>query len=160
MERDFSDFEVVPATKEDIPTLVDFIVQEAIEAEGREPNSELVELITRGVSAPFDDPRLARYWKLVHKPTDRRIAGSISIVTEWSDWNSTNYWWIQSMFLVDEFRGKGLMDFLIKQVEEQGRKEGAKELRLYVHTENKRAVRAYEKVGFSEPPYRIMSKTL
>lgn len=42
----------------DIPTLVDFIVSEAFEAEGRTPDRAT---IARGITAAFDDTRLTLY---------------------------------------------------------------------------------------------------
>jgi GNAT superfamily N-acetyltransferase len=148
----FDDFEIRRADKTDIPTLVDFIIQEAAEAEGISSDRDI---IARGISAPFDDPRLAQYWKLTHTPT-AKIVGSISTLAEWSDWNAAPYWWIQSMFIVKEFRGKGLMSLLVNRIEEEARKHGAVELRLYVHARNKTAIRAYEKTAFANTPYKIM----
>jgi ribosomal protein S18 acetylase RimI-like enzyme len=36
------------------------------------------------------------------------------------------------------------------------RSEGALDLRLYVHSSNRRAIRAYIRLGFVEAPYSIM----
>jgi hypothetical protein len=80
---------VRPARREDVETIIDFVVEEAREAESRTIDRGI---ISRGVAAAFDDERLARYWVL---EDGDRIVGSISVVSEWSDWNAAPYWWIQ-----------------------------------------------------------------
>jgi GNAT superfamily N-acetyltransferase len=150
------EFVVEPADRADIPVLVDFIMQEAVESEGRVPDRDT---ITRGISAAFEDSRLARYWKLIHSPSGK-IVGSTSATMEWSDWNAGHYWWIQSIFIANEFRGKGLIAVLLARLEEEARRQGAIELRLYVHSRNSSAIRAYEKTAFADTPYKIMSKRL
>ncbi|USD62087.1 GNAT family N-acetyltransferase [Vibrio sp. SCSIO 43140] len=82
--------------------------------------------------------------------------GSVSSVREWSDWNAGYYWWIQSMYLRPDYRGKGLMRELISCVESEMHREGGLELRLYVHRDYAVAKRAYEKSGFSLSDYQIM----
>jgi ribosomal protein S18 acetylase RimI-like enzyme len=151
-----SEFQVRAATLEDLSTLIGFIVQEASEAEGRAPGTEK---ISKGIRMALEDPQLARYWVLEHVPS-RRLVGSVSSLTEWSDWNGANYWWVQSMFVLPEYRGRGLVNLLMSRVEAEGRAQGAIELRLLVHGENKAAIRAYEKTRFLEGPYRMMAKSL
>jgi len=143
---------VRPATPRDIPTLVDFAAAEADEAEGRAAPREALE---RGIAAPFEDPRLARYWVLEH---DGAVAGSVSVTTEWSDWNGAPYWYIQSVYLRPEVRGQGALALLVDAVERAAAHAGAAELRLYVHPLNARAMRAYHKLGFADLPYRMMSR--
>jgi RimJ/RimL family protein N-acetyltransferase len=65
-------------------------------------------------------------------------------------------WWIQGMYLLPAYRGKGLMKSMIDEVESEMKKSGGLELRLYVHTENHAAIRAYEKAKFIDSKYRIM----
>ena len=88
------------------------------------------------------------------------VVGSISIIREWSDWHATYYWWIQSMFLKLEFRGHGLMKYLVDVVKKAAQNEDAKELRLYVHRDNHRAIEAYQRDGFVASQYDIMSMKL
>lgn len=146
-------FSVRPATNTDLDTLVSFTLAEAVEAEGIEISAETV---SRGISAGLQEPALARYWVLENR--EGAVVGSISVVREWSDWHAGYYWWIQSMFIKPGYRGQGLMRQLITTVAEAAAAEAALELRLYVHEENKRAIRAYQRADFADSPYRIMTR--
>ena len=141
------------ATLADLPTLVDFTSKEAEEAEG--VAQDLTRLET-GVKAALEDHSLATYWIL----TDEANApvGSVSALKEWSDWNAGFYWWIQSLYIVPEQRGKGHLKTLLNTVEAEMRSQKGLELRLYVHQDNKRAIRAYEKTGFEASPSKIMTR--
>ena len=148
-------FHIRRATSADLERLVSFAVAEAKEAEGIEKDSEQVRL---GVTTALNDDSIARYWVIEKNNTG--VIGSVSIVKEWSDWNSGYYWWIQNMYILPEFRGKGLMEQLIQALKETARNEGALELRLYVHKNNAQAISAYQKVGFFDADYRIMTMSL
>jgi RimJ/RimL family protein N-acetyltransferase len=97
---------------------------------------------------------VANYWVIVDQ-RDNPV-GSVSVIKEWSDWNAGYFWWIQGMYLLPAYRGKGLMKSMIDEVESEMKKSGGLELRLYVHTENHAAIRAYEKAKFIDSKYRIM----
>jgi len=146
-------FSVRAATIKDLDTLVSFTLAEAVEAEGIEISAETV---SRGISAGLQDPALARYWVL--EDHENAVVGSISVVREWSDWHAGYYWWIQSMFIKPGYRGQGLMRQLVAAVAETAAAEAALELRLYVHEENERAIRAYRRADFADSPYRIMTR--
>ena len=143
------------ATSADLKSLVSFAVAEAKEAEGVKKDSEQVR---RGITTALNDDSIAMYWVLEKKSTG--VIGSVSIVKEWSDWNSGFYWWIQNMYLLPEFRGKGFMQRLIQALKDAAQDEDALELRLYVHKNNAQAISAYQKVGFFDADYRIMTMSL
>lgn len=148
-------FHIRRATSADLERLVSFAVAEAKEAEGIEKDSEQVR---QGVTTALNDDSIARYWVIEKNNTG--VIGSVSIVKEWSDWNSGYYWWIQNMYILPEFRGKGLMERLIQALKDTARNEDALELRLYVHKNNAQAISAYQKVGFFDADYRIMTMSL
>ena len=52
--------------------------------------------------------------------------------------------------------GRGLMNQLIQTVRTAARQAQALDLRLYVHKDNERAIKAYIKSGFVDSDYRIM----
>jgi ribosomal protein S18 acetylase RimI-like enzyme len=60
------------------------------------------------------------------------------------------------MYLLPSHRGKGLMNMLLQEVKNVAKTEDAIELRLYVHRNNKRAIKAYQKSGFCDSDYEIM----
>ena len=139
----------------DINVLVAFTMQEALEAEGTRTTEAAVR---RGIEAAFSTPPRAVYW-VVETP-DGQIAGSASTVTEWSDFHGGDYWWIQSVFVVPEHRGSGVVDLVVEQLASAARAAGALDLRLYAHRSNERALRAYQRCGFVVAPYVIMSRPL
>ncbi len=148
-------FQVRNAKLDDLDNLVEFVIAEAKEAEGIMKSSDIV---LNGIKSGLENPDIARYWIIENE--NGNPVGNVSVVKEWSDWNCAFYWWIQSMYLLAAHRGKGLMNELLQEVKNAARIEGAMELRLYVHRNNKRAIKAYQKAGFSESDYSIMTLTL
>ena len=86
--------------------------------------------------------------------------GSASVSRDWSDWNAGFYWWIQCMYIAPAYRGRGLMDTLLEAVTSAATEEGCLDLRLYVHSSNSAAIRAYEKAGFENSAYAIMTRAV
>jgi ribosomal protein S18 acetylase RimI-like enzyme len=140
-------------TAADLETLVSFTLQEAREAEDVDLDEAAVR---RGVLGAFQNPPLATYW--VAESADARIVASVSVVTEWSDFHGGHYWWIQSIFILPEHRGGDLVGLLIDHVARVAESLGALDLRLYAHSSNERALRAYRRCGFTVAPYVIMTK--
>ena len=138
----------------DIPTIIRFVTQEALEAESRPLDPQQVE---RGVRSAFERPGLASYWVLVAAGD---IVGIASVVGEWSDWQAGTYWWLQSLYFLPGWRGRGLARKLLQHIETEARACGVLECRLYVHEANGRAIRAYGRAGFAVGPYRILAKKL
>jgi len=139
------------ATLDDLEILIKFTAEEAREAEGIK---KVPSTLKRGIRAALEDNSKSIYWVIV----DRHNIpfGNVSALREWSDWNAGYYWWIQSMYISPNFRGKGYIQFLLEAVKSEMKKEDALELRLYVHNSNKKAIRAYEKIGFKKSEYEIM----
>lgn len=144
-------YSVREAQIEDLEKLVSFIEVEAVEAEQADIP---LETIRKGIKIGLEDDDIANYWVL--QTSEGEVIGNTSVVKEWSDWNAGYYWWIQSMFIMQEHRGKGLMELMLDKVREAGKEEGALELRLYVHKENNRAIKAYYRDGFQDCNYKIM----
>jgi len=135
----------------DLGQLVEFTLSEANEAEGINKNREKVR---KGIRTALEDESVAVYW--VIQDSHNELIGNVSVVKEWSNWNAGYYWWIQSMYIRPEHRGRGLMKKLLQTVRESARQGKALDLRLYVHKNNERAIKAYLKSGFVDSDYRIM----
>ena len=135
----------------DLGQLVKFTLSEAKKAEGISLNQEQAR---KGIRAALEDESVALYWVIQDSP--KELIGNISIVKEWSNWKAGYYWWIQSLYIRPEHRGRGLMKRIIQTVREAAREARALDLRLYVHKNNQRAIGAYIKAGFIEADYRIM----
>ncbi|MGY5781284.1 MULTISPECIES: GNAT family N-acetyltransferase [Vibrio] len=139
------------AVLDDLPYLVNFTAEEAREAEG---SIKIPETLEKGILVALRDPSIATYWVLADE--NNTPVGSVSAVREWSDWNAGYYWWIQSMFLSKSQRGKGRMSLLLDAVKHEMKEQKGLELRLYVHKDNSKAVRAYQNAHFSKSDYEVM----
>ena len=143
------------ATASDINTIITFTVREAQESQGSEVDLIAVE---RGVSSAFTRHPRSQYW--IMENADGSAVAHTSIIKEWSDFCGKDYWWIQSFYIAPEHRGRGLADQLINHLSAAAISADALELRLYVHGDNQRAIRAYQRCGFSASPYLMMKTSL
>lgn len=136
------------ATPDDIPALAGFVVEEAREAQGLALDPDKAR---QAVATAVGDPARARYWIMDD------CSGAICVTREWSDWSNADYWWISFVYVMPETRGRGRVEQLVEHVRRAAGQAGAPEVRLYVHPDNARAIRAYERLGFSSLAYRVMS---
>lgn len=67
--------------------------------------------------------------------------------------------WIDELFVLEQYRSKGLGRELFKYIEENGDKK-LRRIRLEVELENGRAISLYKKMGFEPAPYDGMWKTI
>ncbi len=67
--------------------------------------------------------------------------------------------WIDELFVLEEYRSKGLGRELFKYIEENGDKK-LRRIRLEDELENGRAISLYKKMGFEPAPYDGMWKTI
>ncbi|MCC7032904.1 MAG: GNAT family N-acetyltransferase [Acidobacteria bacterium] len=142
------------ALPEDVQAIVALTIAEALEAEGLHLDAAAVR---RGVEGAFGDPPRAAYW--VAESPEGLVVASTSIVTEWSNFHGGEYWWVQSLYIAPAHRGRGLVERLLDRLWTEARAAGARDLRLYAHRANARALRVYERCGFATAPYVIMSRS-
>lgn len=141
------------ARPDDREVIVDFNVRLAEESEGKRLDSRVVR---QGVAALLEDCSKGRYFLATDQ---EEIVGQLSITYEWSDWRNGMIWWIQSVYVRAEYRGRGVFGALFRHVEGLGRRDpGVLGLRLYVEDENRRAHSAYRKAGLSRGGYFVMER--
>jgi GNAT superfamily N-acetyltransferase len=138
------------ATREDADSLVEFNAAMAAETEDRALDSAT---LRAGVDAVFDDEARGFYLVAEH---DGRAAGALMVTFEWSEWRNAPFWWIQSVYVAPDARGRGVYRALHARVESEARSAGACGLRLYVEKENDRARRVYEFLGMRETVYDML----
>jgi GNAT superfamily N-acetyltransferase len=147
--------EIRKALKEDIDALIGFNEAMALETEGKKL---FTGTLRKGVEAVFDDPQKGFY--LVAEDNGR-VIGGLMVTYEWSDWRNAWFWWIQSVYVNPELRGKRvysqLYDFVKREAAAAGNVCG---FRLYVEKENEHAQRVYEKVGMAETYYLMFEEKL
>ena len=129
-----------------------FQVDMAMESEGFALDYERVR---RGVQAVMDDEAKGRY---VITQIDGAVVGCLMITREWSDWNCCWYWWIQSVYVVPEHRGRGIYKAMYNKVLDLAKAEGISQIRLYVDKENSTAQTVYQKLGMAECHYCLYEK--
>lgn len=109
--------------------------------------------LTRGVHALFADPSLGRYFIAV---AENRPVASLMITYEWSDWRNGMVWWIQSVYVVPEFRRRGIYAGLYAHVKAMVDAEPSiRGIRLYVDNRNKAAQEVYARLGMEGEHYRV-----
>ena len=136
------------ARKDDIDALIAFNEAMAFETEGKKL---FTGTLRKGVEAVFDDPQKGFY---VVAEDAGRVVGGLMVTNEWSDWRNAWFWWIQSVYVNPEYRGKRLYSQLYDFVKrEAASADNVCGFRLYVEKENAHAQRVYEKVGMAETYY-------
>jgi len=91
---------------------------------------------------------------------DDKIIGQLMITFEWSDWRNTTIWWIQSVYVVPEYRKKGVFTLLYDEVKRHAKIHNVSILRLYVHSKNTSAIQVYHMKGMTKTPYLIFEEKL
>jgi ribosomal protein S18 acetylase RimI-like enzyme len=138
------------ALEEDKKTIAQFQIEMAKETEGLKLD---LEVLINGVTAVFRDPVKGKY--LVAED-GKQIVGSMLLTPEWSDWRDKWILWIQSVYVMPEFRKNkifSLMYEFAKQIAE--RDEEVAGMRLYVDNSNERAVQVYKAIGMDGDHYRV-----
>ena len=136
------------AKKEDASALVEFNQAMALETEGKTLDSQV---LTNGVGAVFGDEKKGFY---VVAEDDGKIAGGLMVTLEWSDWRDAWFWWIQSVYILPDYRGKRIYSLLYQFVKDKAQKQGdVCGFRLYVEKENENAQKVYEKLGMESSHY-------
>ncbi len=143
------------AKAEDAPNLVEFNQAMALETEGKRLETEVLQ---SGVKAVLNDQSKGFY---VVAEDENKIVGGLMVTFEWSDWRDKWFWWIQSVYIVPEFRGKKIYSLLYDFVKEKARNSGdVCGFRLYVEKENVNAQKVYEKIGMETSHYLMYEEMI
>ena len=135
---------------------IDFIVAANIAMAKEIENLDLDrETLSLGVKAVFDNPHHGRY---VICEVDGKVCGSFLVTTEWSDWRNNQVAWIQSLYILEQHRGKGLFRKMFSWIEEQVNAGHYAGVRLYVDTTNEHARKVYSGVGMTDEHYMMFEK--
>ena len=135
----------------DLDTIATFNERLAEESEGLRLDPDT---IRRGVRRALGRDAACRYF--LAEDGDGRVVGQTMVTYEQTDWRDGVVWWIQSVYVRPEARGAGVFDALYRHVEDTARRDpDARGLRLYVHAENARARRVYERLGMERTDYLV-----
>jgi len=145
--------EIRPAQPQDADSLIEFNLRMATETEGKQLDRGIV---TLGINEILQDA--SRGFYLVAE-VEGEIAGALMVTTEWSDWRNAAFWWIQSVYVVPEFRRQGVFRALYGEAKERARcADRVCGCRLYVERENAPALATYTRLGLTETNYRVFEE--
>nr|WP_246202779.1 GNAT family N-acetyltransferase [Fulvivirga lutimaris] len=134
-------------------TIVDFQILMASETEDLGLDKET---LMSGAAAVFEDPAKGTYYVATEDDEDENVIACLLITPEWSEWRNGTVWWIQSVYVIKEHRGKGIFkamyEYIKAMVEED---ETLKGIRLYVEKENTKAQAVYERIGMTAEHYKL-----
>ena len=138
----------------DTAAIAQFQVDMAQESEGTALDHELV---LKGVAAAMADKYKGTY---IVARVEGEAIGSLMLTREWSDWTNKWYWWIQSVYVKPEYRGKGAYRAMYQNIKEMAKEEGIAQIRLYVDKTNYPAQKVYQKLGMAECHYYMYEEVL
>jgi ribosomal protein S18 acetylase RimI-like enzyme len=135
----------------DLETISGFNAAMALETEDKTLKPEIV---TSGVRRALADPGKGRYFLA---EIGDKVVGQLMFTLEWSDWRDGWIWWIQSVYVDPEYRGRGVFSRLYAcLVEAATGSKDVRGLRLYVESGNARAQRVYRALGMRPAGYQVM----
>jgi len=142
------------ATPDDAGIMVAFNAALAWETEEKRLKPEVV---AAGVAAVFADPTRGFYTVAVDEVGE--VIGQTMVTFEWSDWRNGWFWWIQSVYVRDDARRKGVFRALYKDIERQAATDATViGLRLYLERTNDRAQSVYANLGMTDSGYSLMEE--
>jgi ribosomal protein S18 acetylase RimI-like enzyme len=134
----------------DADTIAAFNANMAFETEGKEL---IAEVIGAGVRKLLATPSLGFYLVAEH---EGRVVACLMITNEWSDWRNGLFWWIQSVYVLRDFRRQGVYRRMYEHVRELAKADpGVCGFRLYVEKENETAHATYGSLGMKETDYLL-----
>ena len=139
----------------DTDVIADFNSRMALETEQRRLNAER---LRKGVAALLLDSAKGVYFlaEAENETGKRTIAGQLMLTYEWSDWRNGNFWWIQSVYVPKEFRGKRVFKTLFQHVASLAKaRRDVCGLRLYMDAHNHGARQTYDRIGFHRTNYEM-----
>lgn len=138
------------ATETDSFRIVEFQLAMALETEQFELHEPTVVL---GVAAVFADASKGIYYVA---ELNGQVVGSLLTTFEWSDWRNGTVLWIQSVYVLPEFRKRSIFSRLYKHIQELvDSNSDLRGIRLYADKTNTSAHGVYEHLGMTAEHYQM-----
>jgi ribosomal protein S18 acetylase RimI-like enzyme len=139
---------VKQATINDHQKIVEFQLAMANETEGIELHLPSVE---KGVEAVIQDPAKGNYYIA---EIDGQVISSLLTTFEWSDWRNGTILWIQSVYVMPQFRRKGVYRSMYSHIKSLVlNSDKLNGIRLYADKSNLPAQKTYETLGMNQDHY-------
>lgn len=146
-----------PATRDDAETIIEFNRAIALETENRQLH---LPTLRQGILAFLESPGYGSY-VVAELPEDTRCkpVGQLMLTYEWSDWRNGVFWWIQSVYVEPDQRGRGVFRAMYTHVLAKAKADPRVcGIRLYVERENRRAQTVYQRVGLTPSVYTVFEQ--
>ena len=112
-------------------------------------------VLNRGVALALSEPDRLCYW-LAEVADSADAIGQAAISREWSDWRNGWIWWLQSVYVLESHRGRGVFRALFRAIRDEARGErDVIGIRLYVEDSNEPALRTYRALGLRPGGYSV-----
>ncbi len=132
----------------DLKKIVSFQLAMANETEGIDLNQPTVE---KGVEAVLTDPNKGNYYVAER---NGEVVSSLLTTFEWSDWRNGTILWIQSVYVLPEFRRKGIYRNMYSHIKNMVLNDNELNgIRLYADKSNFPAQKTYETLGMNQDHY-------
>ena len=148
------DLTITRGKASDIEAIVRFQADMAMESEGTMLD---MDRLTLGVTSAINDEQKGTY--LVARANDTPI-GSLMVTREWSDWNNMWYWWIQSVYVMPEYRNQGVYRAMYATLKDMAKENGVSQVRLYADRTNHSAQQVYRRLGMTESHYLMFEEVI
>lgn len=143
-------YTITSATISDLNTITEFQMLMALETEELALEKDI---LTRGVESAIQDSSKGEYFILRDASSAKPMA-MLMITKEWSDWRNGWVWWIQSVFVKEEFRKNGLYRALYQHIQKIVKEsKDIRGIRLYVDKRNVKAQKVYNALGMTGDHY-------
>lgn len=141
------------ANPTDAPAVVEFNRLLALESEGKALD---LDVLSRGVAAGLADREKAIYFVAEE---EGQPLGQLMLTREWSDWRNGWIWWIQSVYVRQDARRRGIFRALYEHARTQAQADPEViGLRLYMEKENHTAERTYLALGMEMTSYVVLER--
>ena len=114
--------------------------------------------VLKGVQAVFNDASKGKYYIV---EDDGKVIASLLTTYEWSDWRNSFVIWIQSVYVLPEYRKSGVFKLMYSEIKKivAGNPDYSG-IRLYVDKTNIKAHEVYKKVGMESEHYSLFEDML
>jgi GNAT superfamily N-acetyltransferase len=143
------------ATLDDVGFIVDCNHRLGVETEDKTLDRDL---LATGVRRGLSHPELCRYF--IAEVAGRAV-GTTMLTYELTDWRDGIIWWLQSVYVLPDFRNLGVFRAVYRHIKTLAREsQDARALRLYVRSDNQRALETYGALGMSRAGYEVLEADL
>ncbi len=138
------------ATEEDREIIAGFQAKMAKETEDLTLDKTL---LAEGVMHVLRNPEKGKYFVA---EAEGEVVASLLITYEWSDWRNKTVLWIQSVYVLPEYRKQGVFKNMYAHIKKWAAEDSTiAGIRLYVDKTNRRAIDVYRKLGMDGEHYRL-----